>query len=94
MDVIKKYLQDYEVRGDEGDYIPTEDEKELIYDAIMGLLSDEDFNKEYRSECEKLRSELEIEIMRLAGCGVAALMNTKEGIKDRIGKDNPYWSAS
>lgn len=40
-------------------------------------------------------SELERERMRLAACGAAALANTPESIaKHRIGRDNPYWSAS
>lgn len=38
--------------------------------------------------------ELEIERMRLAGCGVAAMANTERSKKQRIGRDNPYWSAS
>lgn len=39
-------------------------------------------------EIEKLR-------LQLAGCGVAAMCNTKESAeKQRIAKDNPYWSAS
>ena len=38
-------------------------------------------------EIEKLR-------MQLAGCGVAAMQNTKEAVKERITKDNPYWSSS
>jgi hypothetical protein len=39
------------------------------------------------SELEKLR-------LQLAGCGVAAMQNTLETIKDRITPDNPYYSAS
>lgn len=39
-------------------------------------------------ECENLR-------MKLAGCGVAALANTEESIKNhRIDSTNPYWCAS
>jgi hypothetical protein len=38
--------------------------------------------------------ELEVERMRLAACGVAALGNTKGTMAERITKDNPYWSAS
>lgn len=37
---------------------------------------------------------LERERMRLAACGVAALGNTVESVNQRIGRDNPYWSAS
>lgn len=43
---------------------------------------------------KRLEAELETERMRLAGCGVAALMNTRKAAKDRINKDSPYWSAS
>lgn len=42
-----------------------------------------------------LSADLERERMRLAGCGVAALCDTpKSAEAQRIGKDNPYWSAS
>lgn len=41
-----------------------------------------------------LEQELETERMRLAGCGVVAMQNTRESTKERITKDNPYWSAS
>ena len=39
-------------------------------------------------------TELERERMRLAACGIAAMQNTPESIKQRIGRDSPYWSAS
>ena len=39
--------------------------------------------------------ELEIERMRLAACGVAAMCNTKKAARQqRIKKSNPYYSAS
>jgi hypothetical protein len=42
-----------------------------------------------------LEAELETERMRLAACGVAALCDTPSSMaKQRIEKDNPYWSAS
>lgn len=42
-----------------------------------------------------MQSELEHERIRLAACGVAALANNEEtALKQRITKDNPYWSAS
>jgi hypothetical protein len=41
-----------------------------------------------------LERENEVLRMQLAGCGVAAMQNTENTVKDRIGKDNPYWSAS
>lgn len=37
---IDEYLADYEFRGDGGDYAPTETERLLIKDAILGLLAD------------------------------------------------------
>ena len=43
---------------------------------------------------KRLEAELETERMRVAGCGVAAMMNTRSSVKERIGKDNPYYSAS
>jgi hypothetical protein len=46
------------------------------------------------SEIDRLREQLEIERIRLAACGVAAMANTEETIKQRIDKDNPYHSAS
>lgn len=39
------------------------------------------------AEIEKLR-------VRLAACGVAALMNTESTVKERITKDNEFWCAS
>lgn len=47
-----------------------------------------------RAEVEKLKAELETERMRLAACGVAALGNTADSVKERISNDNPYYSAS
>ncbi len=47
-----------------------------------------------RVENERLKDDLENERIRLAGCGVAALLNTEETVKNRIAKDNPYYSAS
>lgn len=47
------------------------------------------------TELERLKKECEVERMRLAACGVAAMANTEETqAKQRIGRDNPYWSAS
>ena len=42
----------------------------------------------------ELQNELEVERMRLAGCGVAAMANTEKTKADRLTKDNPYWSSS
>ena len=39
--------------------------------------------------------EVDVLRMQLAGCGVAAMCNTEQSIKEqRISPDNPYWSAS
>jgi hypothetical protein len=38
--------------------------------------------------------EAEYERMRLAACGIAALGNTEEAVKQRIGRDHQYFSAS
>ena len=47
------------------------------------------------SENEKLEEELEKERMRLAACGVAAMCNTEQLIKEqRITSDNQDYSAS
>lgn len=43
---------------------------------------------------KRLVEELEIERMRLAGCGVAAMSNTDESVKARINNLSPFWSAS
>jgi hypothetical protein len=40
------------------------------------------------------REEINFESIRLAACGVAALANTDETVKQRITKENEYWSAS
>lgn len=40
------------------------------------------------------RSELERLRIQLAGCGVAAMQNTRSSMALRIGADSPYWSAS
>lgn len=43
---------------------------------------------------EGLAVKLETERMRLAGCGVAAMGNSPSTVARRIGRDNPYYSAS
>jgi len=48
-----------------------------------------------KSEMAKVLESEEIERMRLAACGVAAMCNTKESIRQqRIKKSSPYFSAS
>lgn len=42
----------------------------------------------------ELEKELEIERLRLAGCGVVAMQNTREFMKERIHQGHLYWSAS
>lgn len=36
----------------------------------------------------------ELHIMQLAGISTACLQNTERSIKDRIGRDNPYWTVA
>ena len=62
--------------------------------AVEAALKDVDYKGVYADGVLKLKDELETERMRLAGCGVAAMMNTRSSVKARIGRDNPYWSAS
>lgn len=42
---INEYIADYTLDEDSGSYTPTEQERLLIEDAIMGLLADEEFLK-------------------------------------------------
>jgi predicted nucleic acid-binding Zn-ribbon protein len=42
----------------------------------------------------RFRKEVEAERMRLVACGVAAMQNTPELVKERIGPEHPYYSAS
>lgn len=42
----------------------------------------------------ELRKQLELERVRLAGCGVAATANTPASAATRIARGSPYWSAS
>lgn len=41
-----------------------------------------------------MKAQLEIERMRVVGCGIAAMGNTEKNKAERITKDNPYWTAS
>jgi len=71
-----------------------------------GLIKiDNDFNKTYLESAElliavlekkvkKLGNEAEYERLRLAACGVAALQNTDETVKERITFENEYFSGS
>mgnify|MGYP001285240005 CR=1 FL=1 len=42
--IIDDYVDDYVMEGDDGTYRPTESEKCLIKDAVMGLLADPEWN--------------------------------------------------
>lgn len=42
---VKEYMSDYEVRADEGDYTPTDQEKLIALDIIMGVVDQEGFNR-------------------------------------------------
>ena len=58
------------------------------------------FNRSYDADivayavCHPAEQEVERLRMQLVACGVAANQNTRDSIKDRITRDNPYWSAS
>jgi len=47
-----------------------------------------------RERCEKLEAEVEVLRMQLAGCSTAAMQNTEASKADRIGPENPYYSAA
>lgn len=52
-------------------------------------------DEELLAECKRIITEHEQLRMQLAACGVAAMCNTRESAeKERIGRENPYWSAS
>jgi hypothetical protein len=68
------------------------DLKPYVYDAVYAVLGD--VVLPIIDKLQAAENQLETERMRLAGCGVAANMNTADSIKDRITRDNPYWSAS
>src|SRR5690242_12065213 len=40
---VKDYLEGYEFRGDAGDHVPNENERELLIDALAGLTGDDEF---------------------------------------------------
>lgn len=63
-------------------------------DVVEALAVEKLYNKTLQFQLDKKDEELEIERMRLAACGVAALGNTRNCIKQRITPDSPYYSAS
>lgn len=80
------------VRADDYDALAEENAK--LKTMCKFINEQTDLAIELKKENEKLKSDLETERLRLAGCGVAALGNTAERVKQRIERDNPYWSAS
>lgn len=52
--IIDAYVDDYEMRGDDGDHTPTEGERAMIKDAIMGLLVDDDWDAEWGAHVQRL----------------------------------------
>ena len=46
---IDEYLEEYSLIGDDGDYTPTDDEKFVIKDAIIGFMSETPETKKYPS---------------------------------------------
>ena len=42
----------------------------------------------------QMRQEIDTWMIKLAACSSAALQNTETTVKDRLTKDNPYWSAA
>src|SRR5690606_35153361 len=48
----------------------------------------------WERKCDELRAELETERMRLAACGVVALANTPDSVKQALEMLPEYWSAS
>jgi hypothetical protein len=48
----------------------------------------------FKAQIKMLERDLETARMQLAACATAALQNTAESIAQRIGPDNPYYSAA
>lgn len=88
-------------QSDGGDYISYDDYLAAIVTLKLKHNRDAELNNSLLKQMQeqvviiaKLQEELERERMRLAGCGVAAMSNTPETVKERITPDNPYYSAS
>jgi hypothetical protein len=56
--IINEYVESYELRGDEGDYTPSEGELNLIKDAIIGLLADPDWDAAWGTHIKALSQPL------------------------------------
>ena len=52
-DYIKEYIDEYEVRGDAGDYQPSETERFVALDIIMGLIDEDKFMNPIRQDAVK-----------------------------------------
>ena len=50
---IEEYVEEYELRGDSGDYYPTKQEKFLIKDVIFGLIEEEEFVNRFKQDATK-----------------------------------------
>ena len=64
---LHDYMEDYEVRGDNGDYQPSKTEKFIAFDIIMGLIDTDEF-KEYfidKSEVDKNEQTLRDKIKNI-----------------------------
>lgn len=48
MECVEDIINGYEVRGDNGDYIPSGQEVFMIRDCIYGLLDDKDFIAKFK----------------------------------------------
>lgn len=49
MECVEDIIGGYEVRGDNGDYIPNAQEVFMIRDCMYGLLEDENFIAKFKS---------------------------------------------
>lgn len=59
-DIVAHYLEGYEYDdGENGHHVPTEEEQHLIFDAIMGLLADENFVEAFTAWCILVRQAQE-----------------------------------
>ncbi len=45
---IEEYVEGYELRGDEGDYYPNDQERVIAKDIIFGLIEEEEFINHFK----------------------------------------------